>query len=168
MVGASRRPYPIGGRADGVGVVDLQDLGGVLDDEAGGIDEVGKDIVARAVSSHTPAYGMAMVDHAARAAHDGLAVRHHEGDVVHAVDAAIGQHDSVVIVVAAQECHHLRAVREAEAERPLKEGAGRFNVGAVEVDMREAQRKAPASLTNRVQRSRRRRGAGCSLPACEE
>lgn len=78
-----------------------------------------------------------MIDHAAGAAHDRFQVRHQEGDVIESVDRRFREYDGMVIAVAAQERHQLRAVGEAKAEHLLVERRELFDVGAVDVDVGE-------------------------------
>src|SRR5580704_4800665 len=82
VISAARGPHPMIGTVRKILVVHLQYFGRVLNHKSKWIDEVGENIVARAVAANAPADGKAMVDHSARAAHHGFKVRHHERNVV--------------------------------------------------------------------------------------
>ena len=116
MIGSAWRPGPIFRTAHHIGVVDLQDLGRVLNDDAKGIKKIGEYVVPRAMAAYTPANGIAMIDHSPRAPHHRLQIGHHEGDVVQAVHSRIRQNDGVMIVIAAQESHRLGAIGQFESE----------------------------------------------------
>src|SRR4029079_9947988 len=74
MIRAARWPGPFGGAAHDVAVIDLQHLGGVFDDEAAWINEIGKDIIAGTVTTDAPGNRKAGADKAPGAAQTAFAV----------------------------------------------------------------------------------------------
>ena len=124
-----------------VTVIDLKNLCCVLNHEAVWIDEVGENVVSGAVPSHTPADGVAVIDHPSGASHNRIVAGHHECNVVEAVDPRICQHNSVMIAVATQEGHHFGTIGQAEAERSFKEASGCVHIDAVQVDVGKTKRE---------------------------
>jgi hypothetical protein len=61
VVDAAGRPFPVLGPAHRVAVIDLLDVGRVLDDEAGRADELVEAVVAGAVPPRTPFDAVARV-----------------------------------------------------------------------------------------------------------
>ena len=127
-----------------VAVVDLLDLGGVLDDLAERADEVVEGVVARPVAARAPLDRVAGVLHAAAAAHHRLEVGHQEGDVVQRVVVGVAERDAVVVAVAVHEGHDPRAVGQREAQRLLEEALRRGDVVAVEHHMRQTRAAGPS------------------------
>jgi hypothetical protein len=82
-----------------------------------------------------PFHRIAVVAHAADAAHDRIEIRHFKRDVVERGVLVEADHHAVVVGVAAQEPEIVGVVGQAEAERLAHEGESRVVVGAVEVDV---------------------------------
>src|SRR6516162_3480369 len=103
LVGAAPHVFPVSPIARLVGVVDLQDLGGIFRRHLVRSAEIGEDITSRSVPSGTPFDRVAAVLHAPDTAHYRIGIRHFEHDVVECRQAGLRQHDRAMVVIGAMQ-----------------------------------------------------------------